>query len=59
MCVRKSDPVDAPPSVEAVPALRAAETIGRPLRSDAFLDHVAALAGRDPKTAQARAEANQ
>ncbi len=33
----------------AIAALRAAETIGRPLGSAAFLDRVAALTGRDPR----------
>jgi len=32
-----------------VAALRAAETIGRPLGPSAFLDRLAALAGRDPR----------
>ena len=32
-----------------VAALRAAETIGRPLGPPAFLDRLAALAGRDPR----------
>ncbi len=32
-----------------VAALRASETIGRPLGSPAFLDWLAALAGRDPR----------
>ena len=32
-----------------VAALRAAETIGRPLGPSAFLDRLAAVAGRDPR----------
>ena len=41
---------EAPES--AIAALRAAETIGRPLGSPAFLDRVAALTGRDPRPAK-------
>jgi len=33
----------------AIAALRAAETIGRPLGAPAFLDRLAALIGRDPR----------
>ena len=46
---RFGDLIDAPASDEAMAALRAAETIGRPLGSLAFLDGIAALAGRDPR----------
>jgi len=46
---RFGDLIDAPASDEAMAALRAAETIGRPLGSPAFLDRIAALAGRDPR----------
>ena len=46
---RFGDLIDAPASNEAVAALRGAETIGRPLGSPAFLDSLAALAGRDPR----------
>ena len=42
---------EAPPA-GAIAALRAAETIGRPLGSPAFLDRVAALTGRDPRPAK-------
>ena len=38
-----------------VAMLRAAETIGRPLGQPAFLDRLAALAGRDPATRSAAA----
>ncbi|MGD0642776.1 MAG: transposase [Roseiarcus sp.] len=46
---RFADLLDAPASAEAVSALRAAETIGRPLGPPAFLDRLAAAAGRDPR----------
>ena len=46
---RFSDLLDAPVSAEAVSALRAAETIGRPLGSASFLDRLAAATGRDPR----------
>jgi putative transposase len=46
---RFADLIDQPLPAERVAALRAAETIGRPLGAPAFLDHVAALAGRDPR----------
>jgi hypothetical protein len=35
-------------------ALRAAETIGRPLGSDSFLDGVAARTGRDARPSKRR-----
>ena len=41
--------LDAPAAPEAMAALRAAETIGRPLGSPAFLDKLAATTGRDPR----------
>jgi len=37
------------PLLAFVAALRAAESIGRPLGPPAFLDWLAALAGRDPR----------
>jgi len=40
-----------PPS-GAIAALRAAETIGRPLGGPAFLERVAASTGRDPRPAK-------
>ena len=43
------DLIDAPASSEAMAALRGAETIGRPLRSPAFLNRRAPLTGRDPR----------
>ena len=46
---RFADLLDAPASAEAISALRAAETIGRPLGSAAFLDRLAAATGRDPR----------
>jgi putative transposase len=45
---RFGDLIETEPSAEAVSALRAAETIGRPLGSPAFLDRLAAATGRDP-----------
>ncbi len=44
-----SDLIETAPSAEALSALRAAETIGRPLGSPAFLDHLAAVTGRNPR----------
>ena len=46
---RFADFLDAPGSAETVLALRASETIGRPLGSQAFLDRLAAATGRDPR----------
>jgi putative transposase len=46
---RFADLLDAPPSAGTLSALRAAETIGRPLGSAAFLDFLAAATGRDPR----------
>ena len=46
---RFADLIETAPSAEAVSALRAAETIGRPVGSAAFLDRLAAEAGRDPR----------
>ncbi len=43
------DLIETAPSAEALSALRAAETIGRPLGSPAFLDRLAVLTGRDPR----------
>ncbi len=42
-----ADLLDAPVSAEAISTLRAAETIGRPLGSPAFLDRLTAATGRD------------
>ena len=44
-----ADLLDAPAPAGALSALRAAETIGRPLGSPAFLDFVAGATGRDPR----------
>ncbi len=44
-----ADLLDAPTSAGALSELRAAETIGRPLGSAAFLDFVAGATGRDPR----------
>ena len=46
---RFADLIDAPPPPRALAALRAAETIGRPLGAPAFLDRLALLTGRDPR----------
>jgi putative transposase len=46
---RFADLIEAAPSAEAVSALRAAETIGRPVGSPGFLDRLAAATGRDPR----------
>jgi len=45
---RFADLLAAPVAAEAVSALRAAETIGRPLGSASFLDRLTAATGRDP-----------
>ncbi len=44
-----ADLIATEPPPEALSALRAAETIGRPLGSEAFLSRLAAIAGRDPR----------
>jgi putative transposase len=46
---RFADLIEEPPPPDAVSALRASETIGRPLGSPAFLDALAARTGRDPR----------
>jgi putative transposase len=46
---RFADLIETAPSAETVSALRAAETIGRPVGSSAFLDRLAAATGRDPR----------
>lgn len=46
---RFADLIETAPSPEALSGLRAAETIGRPLGSAAFLDRLAAITGRDPR----------
>jgi putative transposase len=43
------DLIETAPPPETVAALRAAETIGRPLGPPAFLDRLAAATGRDPR----------
>lgn len=44
--------LDAAPDEAKIAALRAAETIGRPLGGPAFLDAVATIVGRDPRPAK-------
>ena len=46
---RIADALDAEPAAASLAALRASETIGRPLGSPAFLDRIARLTGRDPR----------
>jgi putative transposase len=46
---RFGDLIDQPVAAERMAALRAAETIGRPLGSLPFLDGLAARTGRDPR----------
>ena len=46
---RFADLLAEEPDPARIAALRAAETIGRPLGSGAFLDRLAALTGRDPR----------
>ena len=46
---RFADLIAEEPNPARIAALRAAETIGRPLGADAFLDRVAGLTGRDPR----------
>jgi putative transposase len=52
---RLADVLAVEPSPGAIAALRAAETIGRPLGAPAFLDRFAALTGRDPRPVRANA----
>jgi putative transposase len=44
-----ADWIETPAAPAALSALRAAETIGRPLGSPSFLDRVAVTTGRDPR----------
>jgi len=46
---RFADLIAKPTEPALIAALRAAETIGRPLGADAFLERLAALTGRDPR----------
>ena len=46
---RFADLIAEEPDPARIAALRAAETIGRPLGAGAFLDRLAALTGRDPR----------
>jgi putative transposase len=46
---RFADLIETAPSDGAISALRAAETIGRPVGSPAFLDSLAAQTGRDSR----------
>ncbi len=46
---RFADLIAEEPDPARIAALRAAETIGRPLGDAAFLDRLAALTGRDPR----------
>ena len=46
---RFADLIAGEPAPALIAALRAAETIGRPLGDPPFLDRLAALAGRDPR----------
>ncbi len=46
---RFADLLAEEPDRAKIAALRAAETIGRPLGKGAFLDRLAALTGRDPR----------
>ncbi len=46
---RFADWIETPAAPDALSALRATETIGRPLGSRAFLDRLAVTAGRDPR----------
>ncbi len=49
---RFEERIDAEPPLAQLAALRAAETIGRPLGDEAFLDKIAALTGRDARPAK-------
>jgi putative transposase len=49
---RFADLIDAEPEARQMAALRGAETIGRPLGSERFLDEIAALTGRDARPAK-------
>src|SRR5579863_10187486 len=46
---RFADLIGAEPDPRRIAALRAAETIGRPLGSESFLGRIAALTGRDAR----------
>ena len=46
---RFADLIAAEPAPALVAALRAAETIGRPLEAPSFVDRLARLTGRDPR----------
>ena len=46
---RFADLLEEEPDAEKLAALRAAEGVGRPLGSEAFVDRVAGLAGRNPR----------
>ena len=52
MAGRFADLLDADPTPQELAALRAAETIGRPLGSPAFLDHLEARLGRAVRPAK-------
>ena len=47
---RFADWIETPAAPAALSALRAAETIGRPLGSRAFLDRLAIATGRNPRS---------
>jgi len=54
---RFADLIAEEPDPARIAALRAAETIGRPLGAGAFLDRVAGLTGRDPRPGKRGARA--
>lgn len=49
---RFAELIDAEPEPDKMAALRAAETIGRPLGAESFLDKIATLTGRDARPAK-------
>ena len=50
---RFADLLEGEPDPKGLAALRAAEGIGRPLGSEAFLDRLARLTGRNPRPGRA------
>ncbi len=49
---RFSDMLETAPITQQVVFLRASETIGRPLGSEAFLNHIAEVSGRETRPAR-------
>jgi len=56
---RFADLLESEPSIEALSALRAAETIGRPIGSATFLEGLVAKLGRDPRAKKRGPKSNK